>query len=340
MEQNQAITQQELVLAGKVLALLESDGSSKARHSFRYIRRQMRRLDELRKILSNYPSLLEPHLVAGERRDVFSLVDALCRSDFYTIEAILPTRAVVGRAFQVARANLFRLLQKVIRHHFPAPEYQQLDEEISRFVRQEVAVIISEDTLIAITGDVELEQVVRRKATYVLIDLWENRTSRPLSEFFPVLLSIWEAKSRFSISYGTLSGTGEILELIREGCHPQAIEYFTSDTLSLEEKQALMEMVFNATYEELQKMRSWMKRRRIKVLSAEDVARIFKVPLSRLHRTISNPKDMFFTFRERQMNAYARRLHRRPGPKKTAEEYLMIFLLRNLDIQPPHCQIK
>jgi hypothetical protein len=59
------------------------------------------------------------------------------------------------------------------------------------------------------------------------------------------------------------------------------------------------------------------------------------VPLSRLHQTIVSPKDMFFTFRERQVNAYHRELHDLPGPKKTAEEYLMVYYLEQADVAVP-----
>ncbi len=334
MSEPLAFEPEEIVLAGKVLALLDADGSVSSARSARYLRTLFEQLVRLRELVSTYPSLLRPHQVGGERRDVHSLVDAICCTNPYTIEAVIPTRAVVGRAFQVARFNLLNLLVTIVRHHFPGVQ-DDLAEEINIFLRQAVASIIAEDILVSIAGDEELENVVRRRATYVLVDLWENRTSRPLKDFFPVLISVWEAKSHFSISYGTLAGTSEMLDLMRQGCHQDAIEYFTSEQLSLEEEQALMELFFNATHEELVKMRAWMAENRQQAVDAEDVARIFEVPLSRLHRTVAKPKDMFFTYRERQLNAYSRQLHQLPGPKRTAEEYLMIFLLRTSEIPPP-----
>ena len=327
---------EEIVLAGRVLAILADEGDAEARDSARHLKRTMDQLVRLREVVTSYTSVVASHKVAGYKRDVKTLTDAICRSNPYNIEAIIPTRAVVGRAYFVAKFNFLRLLGKVVQHHMAeGPDKSELLEEIEVFVRQAVTSIIAEDILISIAGDQNLRLDLRRKATYVLADLWEHRTSRPVKDFFPVLTSIWEAKSRFSISYGTLSGTSEMLALIREGCDSEAIDYFTSDQLSDEEEQALMEMVFNATYEELETMRLHMEKNSKEVLGPDDVASLFNVPLSALHQKIESPKDMFFTFRERQVNAYHRAIHGLPGPKKTSEELLMIYLLEQSDINPP-----
>ena len=283
---------EEIVLAGRVLSALVRDGSEEAQASSEHLTMVMDQLVRLREVVTTYTSVIKPHKVAGRKRDVRTLVEAICRSNPYNIEAIIPTRAVVGRAYLVAKFNFLRLLGRVVRHHLdPGQGRDELAAEIDRFVRQAVATIIAEDILISIAGDERLEIDLRRKATFVLADLWEHRTARPVREFFPVLISVWEAKSRFTISYGTLAGTSEMLELMREGCDPAAIDYFTSEHLSEEEQHALTELVFNATYEELEKMRRFMSENGRQVLGPDDVARLFGVPLSRLHlpRTCSSP---------------------------------------------------
>ncbi|MBW1811409.1 MAG: hypothetical protein JRJ87_24685 [Deltaproteobacteria bacterium] len=336
MPDRQVFEQQEIVLAGKVLAVLASDGSSEAQSSAEHLQVVMDQLVRLRNVVTSYISVVEPHIVAGKQRDVHTLTEAICRSNPYTIEAILPTRAVVGRAYHVAKFNFLRLLSSVTRHHMhDNSKRKDLLDEIDRFVRQAVTTIIAEDILVSVAGDHNLRLELRRKATYVLADLWERRTSRSVRDFFPVLYSVWEAKTRITISYGTLCGTSEILSLIREGCDPSVIDYFASDHISDEEQQALIEMVFNATYEELETLRDYMDCNSKKVLEPKEVAQIFNVPMSSLHQTIESPKDMFFTFRERQVNAYHRLIHNLAGPKKTAEEYLMIYFLEQTDIRAP-----
>lgn len=327
---------EEIVLAGKVLSLLDDLSSVEARDSAAHLKAVIDQLVRLRQVVTGYPSILLHHTLAGEKRDVHSLTDAICRSNPYTIEAIMPTRAVVGRAYLFARLNFFRMLQKTVMHHLPDDAARsRLAAELERFVRQSVLTIIAEDILVSIAADPQLHLDLRRKAVYMLADLWEHRTARTVKDFFPLLESIWEAKTRVRITYGALTATSEILDLIREGCDPEVIDYFTRDHISEDERQALLELAFNSTHEELETMRRYMKRHHMQVLAPQDVAQIFNVPLSRLHQVIASPKDMFFTFRERQVNAYHRALHDLAGPKKTAEEYLMIYFLESTDLTAP-----
>ena len=327
---------EEIVLAGRVLSRLDEIGSPAAFESARHLKRVIDQLVRLRQVVIGYPSIVLSHKVAGEQRDVFTLTDAICRSNPFTIEAYMPTRAVVGRAYGVAKFNFFRLLAKIVNHHLAKVDGQDtLLEELRVFVLEAVQTVIAEDILISIASNHKMDLDLRRKATFLLADLWEHRTSRSVKDFFPLLESIWSAKTRVRITYGTLSGTTEILALMREGCAPEVIDYFTRDHISEDERQALLELVFNSTFEEMVTMRDWMKAHDRQVLSPEDVAHIFDVPVSQLHQTIHTPKDMFFTFRERQVTAYQRDIQDLPGPKKTAEEYLMVYYLEQTDISAP-----
>ncbi len=327
---------EEIVLAGKVLEILEREGSKASQASISHILSVMDQLVHLRKVVTSYTSVIESHNVAGQHRDIHTLTDAICRSNPYTIEAYLPTRAVVGRSYQVAKFNFLRLLVITTRHHVPdGLGKDNLFEELSQLVRQGVIIMIAEDVLLSVASDHKLDVNLRRKATYKLADLWEYRTSRSVRDFFPLLETIWEAKARTTISYGTLTGTTEILTLMREGCDRSVVEYFTSDNISEEERQAWIELVFNATYEELEIMREYMERNHKQILAPEEVAKLFDLKPDELHQTITTPVDIFYTFRQRQVNAYHRKIQMQSGPKKTAEEYLMIFYLKQSNIQPP-----
>jgi hypothetical protein len=336
MPENQVFEPEEVVLAGKILAFLDEIGSEESRADAAHLRDVMNLLVRLRDVATSYTSIIRSHSVAGELRDVHTLTNAICRSDPYSIEAYMPTRAVVGRSYLVAKFNFFRLLVRICRHYMPENQRrQELIDELGYCVRESVTSIIAEDVLVSIASDDGQEMEMRRKAIHVLADLWEHRTIRSVKDFFPLLYLVWDAKARVTVSYGTLAGTTELLALMREGCDPEVIDYFTSDQISEEERQALIELVFNATYEELETMRRYMERNHMNVLGPDDVAQIFNVPLSQLHQTTATAEDMFFTFRERQVIAYQRKIKNLPGPKKTAEEYLMIYYLQQADIHPP-----
>ncbi len=333
---NRVLEPEEVVLAGKVLSFLEAAGSEESNSDAAHLRDAMDLLVRLRKVATSYTSIIRSHSVAGERRDVHTLTDAICRSNPYSVEAYMPTRAVVGRSYLVAKFNFFRLMLRMCRHHLPEDRRrQELMGELGYCVRESVTSIIAEDVLVSIAADEGQEMDLRRKAIYLLADFWEHRTIRSVRDFFPLLDSVWDAKTRVTVSYGTLAGTSELLALMREGCDPAVIEHFTSEQISEEERQALIELIFNATYEELETMRRYMERNHVNILRPNDVAQIFNVPLSKLHQTTATAEDMFFTFRERQVNAYQRKIKNLPGPKKTAEEYLMIYYLQQTDIDAP-----
>lgn len=333
---NQVLEPEEVVLAGKILSFLDGVDSDESKRDAAHLRDAMDLLVRLRKVATSYTSIIRSHSVAGELRDVHTLANAICRSDPYSIEAFMPTRAVVGRSYLVAKFNFFRLLVRICRHYMPDDQKRrELMDELGYYVRGSVTSIIAEDVLVSIASDDGQDMELRRKAIYLLADLWEHRTLRSVNDFFPLLCSVWDAKARVTVSYGTLAGTSELLTLMREGCDPAVIEHFTSDQISEDERQALMELVFNATYEELETMRRYMERNRMNLLGPDDVAQIFNVPLSKLHQTTATAEDMFFTFRERQVIAYQRKIKDLSGPKKTAEEYLMIYYLQQTDIAVP-----
>ncbi len=341
MPQRQVLDPEEIRLASRVLTGLDELKTEGADASARHLKEVIDQLVRLRQIVTAYPSIVYPHSVAGEHRDVYTLTDAICRSNPFTVEAYMPTRASVGRAYVVAKFNFFRLLHRIVFHHMPDDQARvELLDELMHFVRESVLLIITEDILVSIASNLNEHLDLRRKAVYLLADMWEHRTARSVKDFFPLMDSIWDAKSRIRITYGTLSGTTEILSLMREGCDTAVIDYFTRDQISEDERHALMELVFNSTFEELETMRRYMKHHENQVLGPSDVARIFNVPVSRLHQTTSDAKDMFFTFRERQVTSYHRAIYDLPGPKKTAEEYLMIYYLEQNDIQAPSTHIE
>ena len=100
-------------------------------------------------------------------------------------------------------------------------------DELGFSVRESVTSIIAEDVLVSIASDDAQDMELRRKAIYLLADLWEHRTIRSVRDFFPLLYSVWDAKARVPISYGTLAGTSELLPLRLEDCYPAVIDYFS-----------------------------------------------------------------------------------------------------------------
>ena len=73
-------------------------------------------------------------------------------------------------------------------------------------------------------------------------------------------------------------------------------------------------------------------------MDASKVASILKIPVTELHIQTYSFEELMYTFRERHTMANQRMTLGLPGPKRTAEEYLMIYLLENTnDIESKVC---
>lgn len=324
----EVLDEREAELVEQALAFLDARDDPAAVGGARHVRDAIARLTTLWQAVERFPKTQQCQLLGTRRRDFQTLLDTFVKSEPYSIEAYLPTRATLARAYAMAKFNFSRMLRYVIADCVPADsEGGALRVAADLVERSAVAAIIAEDVLRAIAADNDQPDPLRRRAIALLADLWDRRATQSLADFAPLLDSAWRAKARVRVSYGTLAGVSELFQLLRHGCDPAFVDYFGSDRATPEQYAAFEEFVFNATYEELVRMREYMREKNTGVLDAAAVAKIFNVNLERLHTTTGTPQDMFFTFREREMWAAQRRLNSLPGPKKTAEEYVMIYVL-------------
>ena len=322
----EVLDQREAALVERVLAVLDDQPGTTAAEGALHVRGAVARIAELWRAVDAFPRARECQRLGPRRRDLRSLMDTFAHVERYSLEAVLPTRASLSRSYGMAKFNLARMLRYVVADFLTgSAESQELTEAVDAVERSAAATIIAEDTLRAIASDTDHPRSLRRRATGLLAELWDTWATRGLRDFAPLLDSAWQAKSRVRIAYGTLEGVTELFQLIRNGCDPSLVDHFSSDGASPEQHEAFEEFLFNATHEELLRMRRYMKEHRRGAIGAQDVARIFHVELERLHTTTGTAQDMFFTFRERETWAAHRRLRDLPGPKKTAEEYVMIF---------------
>lgn len=319
---------QEARLVRRLEALLESR-SEAGREGLGVIGGWIDRLERLWSAIDMFPSVYSDQSLGRRRRNFDTLVEAISCVNPYVAEAYLPTRSVLGRGYAMAKFNFCRALGLVVDEFLSdTAEAEQLRTQVEDAMRASICTLIAEDLLMSVTSDEQLDSPLRRRAAVVLAGLWEERAVEPIREFAGLLTSIWNAKARITINYGTLAGVTELFGLATAGCDPEFLSYFCREDVPDEENAALLEFMFNATFEELEVMRRYMRDHNVKVLNAEDVARIFNVPPSRLHRNVHTAEDIFFTFRERQVMASQRKVRNLPGPKKTAEEYVMICFLR------------
>jgi hypothetical protein len=270
-----------------------------------------------------------------ERRNAQTLVNQLAAATPFTLEMYLPMRAITGKSYIMARLNFFRMARRAVDAELngfdpEAPDlYDALDAEISRCVYARVV----EELLISVACQNRLDLAIRERAALGLTHLWEDRLHFPMREFFPILEHTWEARRRVRVNFGTLGGASELLGLISEGCDPDFIQYFSSVECSEEEALAFREFLFGLSTEELNDA----ERRRAElgkgVVSLSDIRGVLNGEA--VDQSAERPRDpatkLFSFFMKRHLEATARAIGHLPGPKRTAEEYVLLAFLMDND---------
>lgn len=294
----------------------------------RILRDAVSRLISLWEAIDKYPRTRDSHTLGQRFRNVETLLDTLADNEPYAVDSYLPTRAALARAYGVAKFNFTRMLHYTLNDMLgDLAEHRSLSADADQIQRSAVAEIISEEVLRTIASDAALEPAKRHRAATWLTELWDQRATRSLADFSPLLDAAWRAKADVTVCYGTMTGVSELFQLMSHGCPEQFLDTFGCNGHDLERYAAFEEFVFNVSYEHLQKLREYMKEHGQQPLDVSCVAQILGVNRERLHTTTATASDMFHTFRERESWARQRRLLDRPGPKQTAEAYVMLYVL-------------
>jgi len=282
------------------------------------IRQQMVSLEWLGEVMAQYPSPLGEQTLGQRQRGLDTLIEKLSQSNAANFEFFLPTRALLGRALDMAESNFYRLLMHVCDEVIPGETGEHLYGRATYCLRLCLYTKLVEEVLSVITSDNDLDRSVRCKAGEALAHVWDRRLGYRVRDFFPLLEATWEARQRITVTGGTLHGTQEVFELFQEGADPQFVDYFVRDSKTDDEVEAFREFLFDTSAEELNRLAREMS------ASGLNSIRLDK-PLKLPDRDVAT---MFYEFfRSRQLLASARRLARLPGPKRTAEGYVMIYFL-------------
>lgn len=328
--------EEEKALILEVVAAVRSVGTSKAASLLDAVGHQVQLLCRLGAVLGEYPSLYAPQEPGQQRQSLESLVAVLSHSDLSSFEMFLPTRALLARTLAMAEVNFYRLLRHVCVEALPSDEDHRFRGGIDKLLCECLYARLVSTVLKHIASDETVEPSTREKAVMSLSLMWETTTYR-VKDFFPVLEATWEARRRVSVTLGTLLGTSEMFRLLAAGCDPRFVDLLVRPGHSEDEAAAFREFLFGSTTEKLQRMEQAMVASGKSTLSRSDV------PPSDVPPDLNSPDGdpaivLYQFFRSRHLQAAARRLNDLPGPKRTAEEYVMLRYLQQLPadrLRPP-----
>jgi hypothetical protein len=288
--------------------------------------RGFKQLGSLATALRAYPSLRHRDTLGGRQRSEATLMRKLLRAGDHGLEWTLPTKAVLSRTFGIAKVNFWTSMHYALQA-CDADEAGDLPGEVQLAIEEAVYTRLAEELYSSFVTSRTMNPKVKRLAIAQIIDIWEGRVSFATDRFCPILRSAWAARCRTPRVFGTLMGASEIATLLFQDCDAQFVEWFTRQDHESDQVQAFEEFVFDLPFESIESVRVRMKQEGVNAVGPDEVARYLGFPKGKMNPLIEDPKALYSSFRNRRVKAQYRTSLHMPGPKRTAESYVLEGLL-------------
>ncbi len=313
------LTEHEREIINSFVSVLEN----RKPYQVRAITENLDLLENLSNAISRYPSVFGTAKIGKTTRTMETLIDRVLSLDLSDHTLYIPTKAVLGRSFIAAKINFLSMLK------YNADSSIRLRKFIPALNRQITVCIfslMSEEVFLSIVSDSEIPIDIRKKAALLLINTWEYRLGREITDYAPILTSLWFARKKVCPVYGSLMGLTEL--------HQMAKEIDSVWFLFLKEKEsredifeALEEFLFNLTFEEIRSLREYMQTQNLHLLNRKKVESVLGKKHFYPDLDNADPRKMYSFFEQRKLNAEQRRLADEEGPHRTIETFLLLYLL-------------
>lgn len=279
-------------------------------------------LERLSSAISRFPSIKETSVLAGETRSQKTLIENLCKTPTDSRMLSMPTKAILGRGFIVAKFHVFSALTKIAaKSLFPKKEIEILRNATLNIM----FTIMSEDVYISILDSNLLSKEKRKDVADALTHLWEHRLDQNITTFAPVLTGVWYARDKLAPVFGTMMGTSELFLLstnLDEKWQKFLLEKLPQKVIG----QALEEFLFGISYEDILFVREQLSKKGVPVIGRDEVSGLLKRDFDFSN---TDPRLFYASYVERHNNAGARKRLNIEGPKNTLEDYYISFLFEN-----------
>ena len=282
---------------------------------------RLKDLEALAKAVNRFPSLLERHELAGGTRTPTILITSLIKHlDEGDATLQLPSKAILGKGFLVAKAHTMSSFSKYASH-------MEGCEKIERFFENETISamfsLLAEDVYLNLIRDSSQPDEYRREWALSLLLLWEHWNDQTAETVAPVLQSVWAARRKLAPAFGTMMGTSELLMMSRQ-MDEQWIAFIKSKMGESGVSQAMEEFLFGISFEQITTLRSILREKGIAAIGRDEVS-------SFLGQHVKadaglDYRDFYSMYTIRRDNARSRKRLNLQGPQKTIEDYFITFV--------------
>jgi hypothetical protein len=323
-------TEREQNALSEFWAILEQSEHQDAEQFQRRCIKHIERIHSIRDSLDSFPEVLEEKSLGRRERSLFTLVELIANATDADYEMYLPTRSLLWRSITMARLNFWRLVRYLTEE--VAPDNLELFNTIEKRVHACVYLKLAEELLLSVAMDSTLPRSVRDKSVRSLTSLWDARPSVAVRKFFPLLEAVWDARRNIVVSVGTLLGISEIMRLLQAGCSPEFVNHFSRERMSKDEGMAFQEFLIGVSSEKLHDLEELMAESGLTSMSPEEAEEALGLEPTQPEDSGVGVQSYHF-HRERHLQAAARRLRHLPGPKHTAEEYMLVYFLEDTAVE-------
>lgn len=317
----------ESALIDICMTVLRSEDNETSRDNIQRINKNINALVELAKAISEYPSVLGTNYFGVDPEIAGSLVNQLAKNEGLDKLMHVPTKAVLGKGFLIAKINFFSTLK------YFAETTEELKQEvpvINENIKNIIFTIMSEEVFLSIIENKESDDEIGHKAGFLLANIWEYRLNQGGKDFAPILNSIWDARKKLIPVFGTMMGFSELYKM-SESLDPVWLDFFGKHQQDEQIYAALEEFLFTLSYEELTHIREEMKKNGLRCVNREQLNDILHDKHLYPDFDEADVREMYRFFRNRKANSWFRRRADIAGPRMTIEEYIMIHLLSTDD---------
>ena len=305
--------------------LVEETGTFLESHEpdeYKLLKHRFQCLENLGKIISEYPSVRESNMLRGTIRDEQLLLKALCTFAHASHLLHIPSRVVLTRSYLVAKFQAFSLISILTSDHgeFISP--------LRGIMYSIIHTLMIEEVYFSCLEDPEFPQEIKIRVAHDLIALWDSGTDARLVRHLPAFEALWTARDNSPPAFGTMNGSSELLRITFDMGRDWQ-EFLVDHTTINETRWALEEFLFGLSYEEILDVRSRLARFGISAVGHDEVRSYLGSKPAYDIVTGSDFRAIYNFYVDRRDAALFRERTSTPGPQRTLEEiYLKYRIIR------------
>lgn len=285
------------------------------------IEERIKDLSSLAEAVARFPSLLERHDLPGGVRTPQLLIDSLIKHQTKGDTTLqLPSKAILGKGYMVAKIHTFSSMAK-ISEQIEAPK--QLTNALQLETVTMMFTLLAEDVYVDLINDVSLPLEFRRSWGLSLLLLWEHRNDQSIELVAPVLQQVWTARRRLAPAFGTMMGTSELIMMSMQ-MDEQWISFIKTKLPIPEVTQAMEEFLFGISTEQIATLKQILRDRGISSINRDEVSSFLGEHVKA--DAGLDYRDFYSLYTVRRDNARTRDRMKLNGPKKTLEDYFIMYV--------------